>query len=419
MALLDGLILDKHLPIGFTDLFMEEAARQLWLAEALRALFARWGYAPIIPPTVAYAESLSVELGSQMAQDMYRFFDRDGHTLALRADLTVPVARIVGTRLANQPLPLRLFYIGNVFRYVPPQAGQRREFTQAGIELIGADTPQADAEVVALAAHALRAAGMGDIRLTLGQMEFFRALLGELNLPPPQIQRLKQAIDRRNDTYLCAVLEEMALPRPMSALLRALPTLTGGREAVERARYLTPVRTAQEALDRLQAVCELLAAYGLDDVVLVDLGEVRGMEYYTGLVFQGYAAGVGIAVCKGGRYDDLIGHFGPDLPAVGFAMDVGLARLAGEPAVDLRPQAIVQGCMHPACLAAVERMREAGLRVVVDALGRSGDDLLAYAQAQGTRAVRCLGRGRWQIVDRTGREYEIDVAHITEETTGW
>jgi ATP phosphoribosyltransferase regulatory subunit len=417
--MLDGLILDKHLPIGFTDLFLEEAARQLWLTETLRTLFVRWGYAPIIPPTVAYAESLSVELGSQMAQDLYRFFDREGHTLALRADLTVPVARIVGTRLCDQPLPLRFFYVGSVFRYVPPQAGQRREFTQAGVELIGADTPQADAEVVALAACALRAIGVKHIRLTLGQMEFFRSLSSELNLVPAQVQRLKEAVDRRNDAYLCAVLEDMALPRPMDRLLRALPTLSGGREVVDRARRLTPVDAAQEALDRLETVFDLLAAHGLDDVVLLDLGEVRGMQYYTGLVFQGYAAGVGIALCQGGRYNDLIGHFGPDLPAVGFAMDVGLARLAVEPAVDLGPDVIVEGCAHSACLAAVQRMREKGVRVAVDTLGRSGDDLVAYAPIREARAIHCLGAGRWQISDRTGRAHEIDVEHIVEEMASW
>ena len=417
--MLDGLILDKHLPIGFTDLFLEEAARQLWLTETLRTLFARWGYAPIIPPTVAYAESLSVELGSQMAQDLYRFFDREGHTLALRADLTIPVARIVGTRLSDQPLPLRFFYVGSVFRYVSPQAGQRREFTQAGVELIGADTPQADAEVVALAACALRAIGVKHIRLTLGQMEFFRSLSSELNLTPAQVQRLKQAMDRRNDAYLCAVLEDMALPHPMDTLLRALPTLSGGREVVDRARRLTPIGAAQEALDRLETVFDLLAAHGLDDVVLLDLGEVRGMQYYTGLVFQGYAAGVGIALCQGGRYNDLIGHFGPDLSAVGFAMDVGLARLAVEPAVDLGPDVIVEGCAHSACLAAVQRMREKGVRVAVDTLGRRGDDLVAYAQIRGARAIRCLGAGHWQIFDRTGRAHEIDVEHIVEEMTSW
>ena len=422
--MLDQLILDKQVPMGFTDLFLEEAARHQWLAETLRTHFALWGYVPVMPPTVAYAEGLAVELGSQMAQDMYRFFDRQGRTLALRADLTLPVARIVGTRLYEQPLPLRLFYVGQVFRHISPQRGQRREFTQAGVELVGAGTPQADAEVVALAARALQAVGVQDIQLALGEMGFFRTLMTRIALSEGQVTRLKLAIDRRNDAHLCAVLDDLGLERPMYDLLRALPGLVGGCEgakwaAVERARQLAPPGPAQAVLDRLQAVLDQLVAFGLEDLILVDLGEVRGMEYYTGLVFQGYAAGVGVALCSGGRYDHLIGHFGPDLPAVGFAMDVGLVRLAAAPPADLRPDAVVQGCAHARCLQAVEQMRARGLRVVVDTLGRSGEELVSYARQRGARAVCCREPGCWQIVDRDGRRRQIDIDKVDDEIAQW
>jgi ATP phosphoribosyltransferase regulatory subunit len=407
--------LDRQVPIGFTDLFFEEAARQLWLSQTLRDRFARWGYTPIIPPSVSYAEDLSPEHASAV----YRFFDRNGHTLCLRADLTLPVARIVGTRLYDQPLPLRLCYVERVFRHVAPQAGQRREFTQAGVELIGADTPQADAEVIALSAEALASIGVEHYRLAIGQMGFFRAVLGELDLLAADVDRLKQAIDRRNDRYLEAVLQDLELPRPIQSLIRALPALTGGREAIERARQLTPVVPAHDALDRLTDVLDLLDSYGLTDVILIDLGEVRGMEYYTGLVFQGYAAGVGNALCSGGRYDDLISQFGHDLPAVGFGIDVGLARLAVEPPVSISPDVIVQGCSHRTCYQTVQRMREKGVHVVVDTLGRQGQELTDYARSLYTRAALCLRSGEWRIVDQNGTARQITDAQILEEILKW
>jgi ATP phosphoribosyltransferase regulatory subunit len=410
-----GWSLDRQVPIGFTDLFFDEAARQLWLSQTLRDRFARWGYTPIIPPSVAYAE----ELAPERASAVYRFFDRNGHTLSLRADLTLPVARIVGTRLYDQPLPLRLCYVERVFRHVPPQAGQRREFTQAGVELVGADTPQADAEVIALAADALDAIGIEHYRLALGQMAFFRALLGELDLAPADIDRLKEAIDRRNDRHLQSVLADLALPNTMQTLLRALPTLTGDREVIQQARQLTSAPAAHRALDRLIEVLDLLDAYGLSQVVLVDLGEVRGMDYYTGLVFQAYAARVGSALCSGGRYDDLISRFGHDLPAIGFGIDVGLARLAVEPAVRLAPDVIVQSCTHKACYQIVQAMRAKGLRVVVDTSERSDQEFAHYTRSLDTRVAHCLGPGTWRITTREGTSHTVDGLQILEEVDTW
>lgn len=402
--------LDKQVPIGFTDLFFQQATHQLWLSRTLGDLFACWGYTPIIPPTVAYAENMAAEELPQV----YRFFDREGHTLALRADLTLPVARIVGTRLYDQLLPLRLYYVERVFRHVPPQAGQRREFTQAGAELIGADTPRADAEIVAMAAAALAAIGLPDFRLALGQMGFFRALLAESSLSREQIEQLKEAIDRRNDAHLCTVLQQFDLPAHMHTLLRALPTLAGGRETIDRARQLAPIAAAQHALDRLGAVLDLLEVYGLQEHILIDLGEVRGMDYYTGLVFQGYTAGLGSALCSGGRYNDLIGRFGPNLAAVGFGIDVDLARLATDPPPAGEPLVVVECCPHPACYRAVRTLRAQGVRVMVDTLDRHGSALAGYAHSLGAEAALCLRPGRWQIRRPDGTAYETDAGHLQE-----
>ena len=146
-----GNSLIRQLPHGVSDLFFEQAAAKTALERLLESTFECWGYSRVIPPTFGYYETFATEASPQLQEEMYRFFDREGHVLALRPDMTVPTARLVGTRLYDQTLPFRFYYIGSVFRYEEPQAGRQREFTQAGVELIGASTPEADAEVLAVA----------------------------------------------------------------------------------------------------------------------------------------------------------------------------------------------------------------------------------------------------------------------------
>jgi ATP phosphoribosyltransferase regulatory subunit len=203
------------LPQGVVDLVYQDAASKRELESALAGCFRAWSYDELIPPSFEYADTLASEAGVQLAEEMYRFTDRDGRTLALRPDLTIPAARVAATRLYDQPMPLRLFYIGSVFRYEAPQAGRQREFTQAGIELIGAGTPAADAEVLALTVEALAAAGLGQFQVALGQMAFFRGLLAELDAPAAARQTLQSAIDRKNPADLAAMLDQLAIAGPL------------------------------------------------------------------------------------------------------------------------------------------------------------------------------------------------------------
>ncbi|HEX7588157.1 MAG TPA: ATP phosphoribosyltransferase regulatory subunit, partial [Anaerolineae bacterium] len=185
--------LDRQLPHGVADLFFNDAARKRAVEHTLADTFVRWGYSEIIPPMFEYYESLAAEAGPQLREEMYRFFDRDGRTLALRADFTIPTARIVGTKLFDRTMPLRFFYVGSAFRYAEPQAGVRREFTQAGIELIGAKTVDADAEAIALAMTALRAIGLEDFRFTLGNSAYLQATTRDLALSEADDLALREA----------------------------------------------------------------------------------------------------------------------------------------------------------------------------------------------------------------------------------
>ena len=267
---------DQQLPHGLADLFFNDAARKRAVERTLADTFTRWGYSEIIPPMFEYYESLAAEAGPQLREEMYRFFDRDGRTLALRADFTIPTARIVGTKLFDRAMPLRFFYVGSAFRYEEPQAGVRREFTQAGIELVGANTADADAEAIALAMTALRAIGLGDFRFTLGNAAYLLATTRDLALNDADDLALREAIRRKNSPALAKLLDSLSLDAARKRALAQLPTLWGGVDVLDRAECVND--DARAAIEHLRAGATRLARFGTQDLITRDLAEPRGME---------------------------------------------------------------------------------------------------------------------------------------------
>lgn len=386
------------LPPGVVDLTFQDAANKRDLEAILRAQFRAWSYDELIPPTFEYADTLASEAGTQLAEEMYRFTDRDGRTLALRPDMTIPAARVVATRLYDQIMPLRLFYIGSVFRYEAPQAGRQCEFTQAGIELIGAGTPAADAEVLALTVEALRAAGLRQFQLALGQMAFFRSLLAEVDAPTPLLSALQSAIDRKSPADLAAALDRLTVSEPLHRAFTALPQLSGGPEVLQRGQAICVNPAMRAALAWLEAIHELLAAYGVAEEITYDLGETRGMAYYTGITFKGYTPGLGFSICSGGRYDDLVGHFGRPQPAVGCALWIDRILLArqrqGWQAAPVTPVLLWAADACPDCLRLLGMLRRRGLRVELDVSGAGLDALRQRAASLGiARVAVCSGPG--------------------------
>jgi len=416
--------LRSQLPRGVQDRFLAEAARRRAAEATLRDCFARWGYQEIIPPTFEYYDNLSVGASARLQQAMYRFFDPGGRTLALRADFTPQVARMAATKLFDQPMPLRCSYVGSLFRCEEPQAGRKREFTQAGVELLGADTQVADAEVAALAIAAMEALALGDFQLNLGQMAFFRALTE--GLPTGVLPAIREAIDHKSSARLDAALAQTGLTGNWHKLLQRLPHLVGGPEVLDQARSLSAglseCPTAQVAIERLAAVYHLLQAYGVADRVILDLGEVRGMDYYTGITMRGVAPGLGWPIVSGGRYDDLIAHFGRPLAAVGFGLGIERALLVqsrqGAPLPPLAAHALVRGCDHAGCLALVQRLRQGGCRVEVDPLGLDGPALAKHARRRGiARVLQCAGDD-WQLIDARGVR-TLTEAELWREARTW
>jgi ATP phosphoribosyltransferase regulatory subunit len=374
------------------DLLFADTAAFRDMQAALRAAWSAWGYREISLPTFEYADTLATDVGAEVDAEMYRFFDRHGRTLALRPDMTIPTARVVGTRLFDQPMPLRLAYSGSVFRYEPPRAGRQHEFTQAGVELIGAPGALADAESIALAVAALKAVGLPRFRITIGHVGYFRGLVAALSLPERLAARIQSAVDRKAEAEIGMLLAEApGLPPLARRAVHNLPRLTGGADVLADAEASCLNIIMMQALSDLRAVADLLQAYGVSEDVSYDLAEVRDLDYYTGITFEGFAPGLGFNLVSGGRYDDLIGHFGPPLPAVGWALTldrVVVAReLQGINHEEARPDVLLSARECAACLQWAARARALGLRVEIDPLGLDPERLWQAAQARGIPRV--------------------------------
>jgi ATP phosphoribosyltransferase regulatory subunit len=302
------------IPPGTRDVLPDEMRELRALTERMRGAFEDAGYAEIWTPVLEYEQVLRT--GDERAA--YRLFDEHGEVLALRSDMTIPIARVVATRMADAEPPLRLCYFAHAYRD-RTGAGELREFLQGGIELVGAPGAEGDAEVVALTLAALDQAGLGRHRVGVGDGSLYRSLLAELDVPeelhPPLLERLA----RRDLVGLARDVAELGLPERDRARLTTLPGLRGGPEVLDKVG--APV-------DGLRALHAELERRGVADRVIFDLGLVRELGYYTGAVFEVYDPAVGFALGGGGRYDELIGRFGRPLPACGIALDVQRVHIA-------------------------------------------------------------------------------------------
>ncbi|MFL5892727.1 MAG: ATP phosphoribosyltransferase regulatory subunit [Solirubrobacterales bacterium] len=307
-----------RIPPGTRDILPAEMRELRRLQGALSAVFERYGYGEVATPTIEYDEVLARgdERGAPVA---YRFFDADGELLALRTDMTVPIARLVATRLASEEPPFRLSYFANAYRAVRPQRGQMREFAQAGVELIGVDAPDGTAEVIEVLSAALDAAGLTRAVIGLGDADLYRQLLTELDVSGERREGILELLAAHDLVGLEREVDALRLgPRERETLLR-LPNLRGGAEVLDEAHELGGA-AVERATQRLGATYGALSERGVAGRVSLDLGLLRDLGYYTGAILEVYDPAVGHILGGGGRYDELVGRFGRALPAAGFAL---------------------------------------------------------------------------------------------------
>jgi ATP phosphoribosyltransferase regulatory subunit len=308
--------------------------------------------------------------------------------------------------------------VTNVFRYDEPRLSHYREFYQAGVELIGLDKPEAEAEVIAMTVEGLQALGLDRFQIDVGHVDFFRGLLEEAKAGEGPARALRAALARKDVSTLERLVAELAPAAHIGEALRALPTLFGHEMVLERAAAFVRNERSAKALANLSEVYRLLKVYGLAESILLDLGEVRGFDYYSGTYFEAYVSDFGASIAAGGRYDHMLGRFGYECPAVGFAFDVGRTLSVMETqavpltfpgpdffVIDFTPEKV-------AALSLARRLRDLSVSVARDIMSRGLEESLAYARAQRVRWVLVIGSPR----TGAGELLALDLAAGTERT---
>jgi ATP phosphoribosyltransferase regulatory subunit len=387
------------------DFAPRAAAARRRIAETLLEVFERWGFARVITPAFEYEETLALGLGGAGRAAAIRFVEpASGQVVALRPDITPQIARLIATRFRDEPGAVRLAYEGTVVRLERAGRGQR-ELIQAGVELAGVEGPAGDVEVIALGVAALAAAGLPRPTIDLGHLGLAREVFAALELPETVVAEARRRVAKRDASGLAEVLREARGPAAVVKFAGLLPELAGAAPAVlAKAAKSAPTKGIKRALADLGAIVQAIEARGLEAELHVELGEVRGFDYYTGVRFQAFVPGAADAVLAGGRYDNLLARYGRPSPAVGFAIDVEAAAGAleardadGEGARTAAPNGhaaggvLVTGAIAAATEAA-EELRRRGKRAVAELTGLSGDALGAYAKRWGyTEIVRAGG----------------------------
>ncbi len=311
-----------HTPNGVNDILADECAVKNGIESKIKAAFAAKGYGEVQTPTFEYYDCYAGAGGQLSQENMFKFFDEQGRILVLRPDFTTSIARMASTKMSDKPYPQRYMYCGSVFRVEQTQGARQREFTQSGIELIGSYSPEADAEVIAAAMDAVKAVGINDFSMEIGQIAFFNGLKEQACLDEDETERLRERIDSKDSVGIKAITDKLHIEDGVKKLMIDLPYLFGGGEVLEKA-YVDGLNEASKlALDNIKRIYDILCEKGYEKYVSIDLGMLESINYYTGSIFKCYTHGVAFPICAGGRYDNLMGQFGAPRGAVGAAIGV-------------------------------------------------------------------------------------------------
>ena len=311
-----------HTPEGVRDIYNVECGKKYAVESRIKKVFHLYGYHDIQTPTFEYYDVFRKEIGTTPAKELYRFFDKEGNTLALRPDITPSVARVAATLFEEETLPIRLCYTGNTFINHSNYQGRLREVTQMGAEFIGDDSVEADAEMLALAIETMLSIGVKEFQLTIGNVDFLNSLFEDAVLDDDAKERVMELVNNRNFFGVEEFLEQTHLLRSTKEAFAALNGLVGGVEVLSKARDIAPNSKGIMAIKRLEKIYQILEMYGVEKYVTFDLGMTGIHGYYTGIIFRGYTYGTGDAIIKGGRYDHLIEKFGKQSPSIGFVIVV-------------------------------------------------------------------------------------------------
>lgn len=311
-----------HTPTGVSDILPEECGRKKEVENTLWDVFTCAGYREIETPSFEFYDVYACGGDTISQENMFKFFDEKGRILTLRPDITTSIARMSATKEVGDCLPLRFCYTGNVFRSEQTEGARLREFTQSGIELIGSDSPMADAEVITEVIEAVLALGLEEFHIEIGQVAFFNGLIKQTGISKDDAELLRQRVDSKDSIGISEVLKQISISDDIKKLILDMPYMFGGAEIIQRADIPGLNQTSKDALENLKAIYQYLYDYGFEKYVSIDLGMLQSIDYYTGAIFKCFTRGVAFPICAGGRYDNLISNFGQNLSAVGAAFGI-------------------------------------------------------------------------------------------------
>ncbi len=309
-----------HTPEGVRDIYNVECGKMQALKARIEKAFQQYGYHDIQTPTFEYIDVFGEDIGTVPSRDLYKFFNKDGDTLALRPDITPSIARAAATLFGEEQLPIRLCYTGNTFVNHSSYQGRLREVTQMGVELIGDDSVEADTEMLALVIESLQAVGVKEFQLSVGNVDYFRSLIQDANLSAEEEAQVVALINNRNYFGLEEYLDSISVKASSRDALSSLQNLVGQEEVLDRAGDLAPNAAGVLAVKRMRKIYENLKLYEKEQYITFDFSMTGNYGYYTGIIFRAYTYGTGDAIVKGGRYDHLLEKFGKQAPSIGFAI---------------------------------------------------------------------------------------------------
>lgn len=312
-----------HTPEGVRDIYNEECEKKLELQDRLHKALKRHGYHSIQTPTFEFFDIFGKEVGTIPSSELYKFFDREGNTLVLRPDITPSIARSAAKYFMDEDMPIRLSYMGNTFINNHSYQGRLKESTQLGAELIGDDTVDGDAEMIAMAIDALKSSGLKDFQISVGHVEFFRGLMEAAGLSEEQEEVIRELIANKNFFGVEEEISDCYMNQNLKELFGMLGTIYDNAASFEEAKtYAADYPKVYKAIRRLEDLDAVLKVYDVDKYVTYEFGMLSSYHYYTGVIFAGYTYGSGEPIVKGGRYDKLLTYFGKDAASIGFAIVV-------------------------------------------------------------------------------------------------
>lgn len=311
-----------HTPDGVRDIYGSEYKRKRKVMSELHHVLELYSYRDIQTPTFEYFDIFSKEKGSAPSNEMFKLFDRDNNTLVLRPDITPSIARCVAKYYENEELPIRLCYEGSTFTNKISHQGKLCEVTQVGGELVNDDSSAADAEILATVVDCIRAVGLEEFQVEVGDVDFFKGVIEEAGLSTEEETAIQTYIQNKNFFGLQEYVKQLEIAEHLKQVLVSFEHLFGGMDMLEQAQRLVKNRRSLQAIERLQKVYQALAYYHCEEHISFDLSMLSDFKYYTGILFKGYTYGTGAAIVRGGRYNALLRQYGKEAPAIGFAFVV-------------------------------------------------------------------------------------------------